>query len=75
MIIDLFIHATADSLSSDIGDYICYLYRDTLYHITVECGGECAEPMMLVTLDGAVVNGANLIPWSMTAGNTRWWHA
>jgi cellobiose phosphorylase len=41
---------------------IHYRYRDTFYHITIQCGGEKSNHVTRVTMDGAVVNGAGLIP-------------
>ncbi|MCU7857087.1 MAG: hypothetical protein KZQ79_15590, partial [Candidatus Thiodiazotropha sp. (ex Lucinoma borealis)] len=41
---------------------IHYRYRDTFYHITIQCGGEKSDYVTRVTMDGAVVNGAGLIP-------------
>ena len=39
-----------------------YRYRDTFYHITIQCRGENSEHGALVMLDGAEVSNQGLIP-------------
>jgi cellobiose phosphorylase len=41
---------------------IHYRYRDTYYHIDIQCSGEKSDHVTRITMDGAVVNGAGLIP-------------
>jgi cellobiose phosphorylase len=41
---------------------IHYRYRDTYYHIDIECAGEKSSYVTRVTMDGAVVNESGLIP-------------
>jgi cellobiose phosphorylase len=41
---------------------IHYRYRDTYYHIDIQCGGEKSDYVTRVTMDGAVVNETGLIP-------------
>ena len=53
----------APSVPADWESYkIHYRYRDTFYHITIQCSGNGARPGVRVTLDGALVNGDGLVP-------------